>query len=89
MPHHDTGEHGHEEAGERERFEPPAGAIVVRGVAMAGAAGILGLASLRLAKLGTAGIVFAGMMAAAAALMAWASAIHITGGERFDDHPWV
>jgi len=24
-----------------------------------------------------------------AVLSAWASAIHLTGGERFDDHPWV
>ena len=24
-----------------------------------------------------------------AALAGWASAIHLTGGERFDDHPWV
>lgn len=22
-------------------------------------------------------------------LAAWAAAIHLTGGERFDDHPWV
>lgn len=28
--------------------------------------------------LGTAGL-----------LAAWAAAIHLTGGEKFDDHPWV
>jgi hypothetical protein len=22
-------------------------------------------------------------------LSAWAAAIHLTGGEKFDDHPWV
>jgi len=22
-------------------------------------------------------------------LAAWAAAIHLTGGEKFDDHPWV
>jgi hypothetical protein len=25
----------------------------------------------------------------AGALSAWAAAIHLTGGEKFDDHPWV
>ncbi|MEO6397760.1 MAG: hypothetical protein ABIP13_04780 [Tepidiformaceae bacterium] len=24
-----------------------------------------------------------------AALAGWSAAIHLTGGERFDDHPWV
>ena len=24
-----------------------------------------------------------------AVLAAWAGAIHLTGGEKFDDHPWV
>lgn len=92
MPHHDQGEHGHgghDEPEGREHFEPPAGAMVVRGVAMAGAAGALAMASVKLARLGVPGLLAAGVVAAAAALVGWASAIHITGGERFDDHPWV
>jgi hypothetical protein len=28
-------------------------------------------------------------LAATSFLAAWAAAIHITGGEKFDDHPWV
>jgi hypothetical protein len=28
-------------------------------------------------------------LAVIAVLGAWASAIHLTGGEKFDDHPWV
>ncbi|MGD9934670.1 MAG: hypothetical protein AB7T37_13275 [Dehalococcoidia bacterium] len=89
MPHHDTGEHGNEEPAERQRIEPPAGAMVLRGVAMAGAAGTLGLASVKLARLGSLGVLAGTVLAVAALLMAWASAIHVTGGERFDDHPWV
>ena len=28
-------------------------------------------------------------LAAVAFLSAWAAAIHLTGGEKFDDHPWI
>jgi hypothetical protein len=28
-------------------------------------------------------------LAVAGFLLAWAAAIHLTGGQRFDDHPWV
>ncbi len=28
-------------------------------------------------------------LAVASLLAAWAAAIHLTGGEKFDDHPWV
>ena len=63
--------------------------MVVRGLAMAGAAGALGLASVKLARLGSVAVLAGAVLAAAALLMSWASAIHVTGGERFDDHPWV
>ncbi len=29
------------------------------------------------------------VLAVVSVLAAWASAIHLTGGEKFDDHPWV
>ena len=29
------------------------------------------------------------VLASVGALFAWAAAIHLTGGERFDDHKWV
>ena len=28
-------------------------------------------------------------LAALAFLSAWAAAIHLTGGEKYDDHPWI
>lgn len=35
------------------------------------------------------GMLAAPVLATVAFLSAWASAIHLTGGEKFDDHPWV
>jgi hypothetical protein len=29
------------------------------------------------------------VLGAGGLLAAWAAAIHLTGGEKFDDHPWV
>ncbi|MGE5597218.1 MAG: hypothetical protein ACM3S1_14435 [Hyphomicrobiales bacterium] len=29
------------------------------------------------------------VLAIGGVLAAWAAAIHLTGGEKFDDHPWV
>ena len=29
------------------------------------------------------------LLSIVAVLAAWAGAIHLTGGEKFDDHPWV
>lgn len=36
-----------------------------------------------------AGVVVSPLLLMVAFLAAWASAIHLTGGEKFDDHPWV
>jgi hypothetical protein len=36
-----------------------------------------------------AGVVFTPPLALIAGLFGWAAAIHLTGGEKFDDHPWV
>lgn len=35
------------------------------------------------------GALLAPVLAVVSFLAAWASAIHLTGGEKFDDHPWV
>jgi hypothetical protein len=35
------------------------------------------------------GILALPVLGVAALLAAWAAAIHLTGGEKFDDHPWV
>ena len=34
-------------------------------------------------------LVTAPALAAVGVLAAWAAVIHLTGGEKFDDHPWV
>ena len=79
----------HEPAPPEPRRIVPEGPLLVRGVALAGlavGAGWLGLATaqrwLWLAPVGMVGGVVA-------VLSAWASVIHLTGGEKFDDHPWV
>lgn len=35
------------------------------------------------------GAPFSLVLAVSGFLAAWAAAIHLTGGEKFDDHPWV
>lgn len=59
----------------------------------------LGLAGLALAalwlivKVAKASVLLVALLgpvlAVVSVLAAWASAIHLTGGEKFDDHPWV
>ena len=67
----------------------PAADQIVRGAALAGAAagaGWLGLSAIRLHWLFAP---VALLLGATAALSAWAAAIHLTGGEKFDDHPFI
>ncbi len=64
--------------------------MVARGLGLlAGAvASMAALVSLRRRSRGLGG--FAALpLVGAAVLFGWAAAIHLTGGERFDDHPWV
>ncbi|GAB4329638.1 MAG: hypothetical protein Kow0010_14170 [Dehalococcoidia bacterium] len=77
------------DAGAGHAFTLPPGDALVKGVALAGlslgalvAAGRTLRASLLFAP---AALVLAGL----GALAAWAAAIQLTGGEKFDDHPWV
>ena len=35
------------------------------------------------------GVLALPLLGVAALFAAWAAAIHLTGGEKFDDHPWV
>lgn len=58
-------------------------ALAAAGVACVAAEGGL------LRKSALAGAVVLPVLATAGALFAWAAAIHLTGGERFDDHKWV
>ena len=68
----------------------PEWAMLWRGLALAGA-GLACLAAeaklLRSAKL--LGVGTLPLLGVGAALFTWAAAIHLTGGERFDDHKWV
>jgi hypothetical protein len=63
--------------------------MLVRGLGLAALAGGLTWAGLNTAGkswlLAPAGVALAG----GGLLSAWAAAIHLTGGERFDDHPFV
>jgi hypothetical protein len=91
--HDNDHEHGHGEGDDaensRRRFEPPAADMVVRGLFMTAGAIAASVAALRVVRAGVGGIAAAPALAAAALLLAWAGAIHLTGGEKFDDHPWV
>ncbi len=73
------------------REEPtvfPAPDQVVRGLALAGlAVALLGTAGTIIRRAGLPGWPPAGLLTAASFLSAWAALIHLTGGERFDDHP--
>ncbi len=86
---HGHGGAPHEPAPPEPRFRPPSVEMVLRGSALAGlaiAAGWAAVASLR------ASFLFAPVAAALGAtglLAGWAAAIHLTGGEKFDDHPFV
>ena len=94
-PEHD----GHHHGGEGELPHPPAPPeprrfvperpMLVRGLGLAALA-----ATLLWTGLNTAGkswlLAPAGLLLAAGGLLsAWAAAVHLTGGERFDDHPFV
>lgn len=64
--------------------------LLWRGLALAGVA-VAALAGVRAARRGPLLVSLpAGAVLALMALLAgWAAAIHLTGGEWFDDHPWV
>lgn len=64
--------------------------LLVRGLGLAALAGTLGFAGFRVFRShAVLGALPALVLEAGALLAAWAAAIHLTGGERFDDHPWV
>lgn len=80
----------HEPAAPEQRRLIPERPMLVRGVALLAVAlaalfGLFGATQ----KAGWLAIVFAPPLLLTAILAAWAAAIQLTGGERFDDHPWV
>jgi hypothetical protein len=80
----------HEPAPPTPRQLVPDRAGFVRGLALAALAGgtLLG-AGAALQRLGWLASPLAAALGGAGLLSAWAAAIHLTGGEKFDDHPWV
>jgi len=86
---HHHAEMPHEPAPPEPRFRVPPADQLVRGTGLAAAA--LGTAWLALAALRANWLLapVAAGLGALGALSAWAAAIHLTGGEKFDDHPFV
>lgn len=93
-PHHgmmgENGEPLHEPAAPDAPFDYLRNPLLPQGAGLAG----LALAALfLLAKLWRVhwmlGVVALPLLGVATLFAAWAAAIHLTGGEKFDDHPWV
>lgn len=64
--------------------------MVLRGAGLAALAGTLAVGGVRLARsAGPLAFPLVIIVEISGLLAAWAAAIHLTGGERFDDHPWV
>ena len=72
-----------------ERSRIPEFALLWRGLALGALSTVLVLAALKLATRGLPGLVVALAPAAGSILSGWAALIHLTGGEEFDDMPWV
>lgn len=79
----------HDPAPPEPRRVLPPGEMLARGLALLGLAAALLFAAWSLAQrsilLAPLGLLAAG----GAGLAAWGAAIELTGGEKFDDHPWV
>lgn len=68
----------------------PESGTLVRGLGLGALAAGFGVAAVvSIQKLGVLAAPLAGLLGLGGALAAWAAAIHVTGGELFDDHPWV
>jgi hypothetical protein len=80
----------HKPAPPEQRRIIPEWPMLSRGLGMAAAAfmafAAIGFIARRSAP---AGAVLGPVLAIAGLLFTWAAAIHLTGGEKFDDHPWV
>lgn len=74
---------------EQRRIVPPA-AIVARGIGLGAlATGLVVFATAVSRKAGWLGLPVTILAGSGALLSAWAALIHLTGGEKFDDHRWV
>ncbi len=80
----------HEPAPPEPRRLVPERPMLVRGLALLALA-VAALAALIgvFQKAAVLGVIVAPVFGLTALLAVWAAAIHLTGGQRFDDHPWV
>lgn len=90
MDGHGEGEHLHPHDAPERRGLIPEFPLLWRGAAFAAVAvGALWAAVAVIQKGGWLLAPAGGLLSAAGALSAWAALIHLTGGEKFDDHPMV
>lgn len=81
---------GHPTAEPAERAAFPPADQVLRGIIFALVSGLVAVGSLTaVRRMGLTAAPLAALGACASGLAAWASVIHLTGGERFDDHPFI
>ena len=80
----------HEPAPPEARRLVPEGPLLLRGLALVAVA-VASLAALVaiFQKAALLGALLAPVLGLTALIAAWSAAIHLTGGQRFDDHPWV
>ena len=81
----------HDPAPPPPRVTLPDAGSVARGAGLAGLAAVAAVGAVvsvqRIGWLLAAPV--AAILGLTGVLAAWAAAIHLTGGEKFDDHPWV
>ncbi len=80
----------HDPAPPAPRFERPERGTVVRGAALAALSCVSFFAAVyTLNRWGQMAAPLGGLFGTIGALSMWATFIHFSGGEKFDDHPWV
>lgn len=80
----------HEPAPPEERKLVRNPGVVVRGAGLGVlTAGLVSVAAIAVRKFGWIATPAALIAGASAVLSAWAALIHLTGGEKFDDHRWI
>jgi len=80
----------HEPAPPEERKLIRNPAVVLRGAGLGAlTAGFVGIAAVAMRKFGWFAAPAAVVAGAGALLSGWAALIHLTGGEKFDDHRWI
>ena len=80
----------HDAAEPEPRRRLPDRSMLVRGIGLAALA-MAGFAAAVTAgqRAGWLAAPVVALFAGAGGLAAWAAAVHLTGGEKFDDHPWI